>query len=112
MISSQLSPERPPEVFAGCYGFVARDYARCGWFPELSILARRDDRSSPSSSDYVVASARIIGSTGGDGSNLLIQWDLLQKVRQHWSVADIASRDPNRADLKCFFVHTEVKLAP
>ena len=112
MISRQLSPESPSEILARPHSFVSRDGARRGWLPKLGILARRDDGCGPTRGDYVVASARIIGPIGGDRGDVLIRWDLLQQVRQHRGVADIACGDPDRADLQCFLIHTEVKLAP
>ena len=112
VISGQLLPECRSKIFAGPQGFVSRDGARCGWFPELRILMRRDDGGGSPGSDHIMASARVIGPIGGDRGNFLIRWDLLQQVRQPGSIADIACRDADRADLQCFFIHPEVKLAP
>ena len=112
VISGQLSPECSSKILARSHGFVSRDGARRGWLPKLSILARRNDCSGSANGDYVMASARVIGSIGGDRGYVLIRWDLFQQVGQYWGVADVACRHTNRADLQCFFVHTEVKLAP
>ena len=112
MISGQLSPECSSEIFAGSYSFVSRDGPRRGWLPKLGVLARRDDGRGSASGNYVVASARVIGPIGGDRGDLLIGGNLFQQVGQHGCITDVACRDTDRADLQCFFVHTEMKLAP
>jgi len=49
-----------------------------------------------------MASARVIGPIGGGRCDLLIRWDLGEKAGQHWGVADVACRDPDRADFQYF----------
>ncbi len=62
--------------------------------------------------DHVVTSTRVISPISGDSSNLLIERDLFQQVGQHRGIANVACGDTNRVDLQCFFVHTEMELAP
>ncbi len=112
MIPGQLSPQGTSEISAGPHGFVSRDGARRCWLPKLRILPGRDDGCGCPSGNHVVASARVIGPTSGDRGDLLIRWDLFQQVGQHRCIADFACGDADRADLQCFFVQPEVKLAP
>ena len=62
--------------------------------------------------NHVVASARVIGPISGDCGDLLIRWDLCQQLGQHRCITDVACGDADSADLQCFFVQPEVKLAP
>lgn len=68
--------------------------------------------SGTSRGNHIVTPARVIGPVSGDRGNLLIGRDLVQKIGQHRGIADIACRDADRADLQCFLIHTEMKLAP
>ena len=43
VILGPFSPECPPGILAGSYGFIPNDSTRCCWFPKLSVFARRDD---------------------------------------------------------------------
>lgn len=73
VIPGQLSPQGRSEIFAGPHGFVSRDSTRRGWLPKLGILARRYDGGGTSSSDHIMASARVIGPISNDGRDLLIR---------------------------------------
>ena len=54
---------------------------------------------------------RMLPRGGGDRGNLLVGRDLIQQVRQHRSVANIACRDANCPDLQSFFILSKVNIA-
>ena len=112
VIASHLSPECPSEIFAGSHSFVSRNCSRRCWLPKLGVFTRRNDGCSPPSGNHIVASARVIRPISDDRGNFLIGRDLFQQVGQHRCVTDIACRDANRTDLQCFFIYTEMQLAP
>jgi hypothetical protein len=76
------------------------------------VLARRNDGSRTSFGDGVMTVARVGGTVGRDAGDLLICWDLVERVRQHGRVAHIAARDFERPDFQCFLVDPEMDLAP
>ena len=57
VISGQLSPECPSEIFAGSHSFVSRDSAHCGWLSGLGIFTRRDNGCDSPSRDHIVTSS-------------------------------------------------------
>lgn len=50
----------------------------------------------------VVAFARAVSAVGGDRSNVLIGRNLLQQLRQHGRITDVAGGDLDRPNLQCF----------
>lgn len=62
--------------------------------------------------DGVMALARIVGSVSGDRSDLHVGRDLVQQLRQHRSITDVASGDLDGSDLQRLFVDADVDLAP
>ena len=48
----------------------------------------------------VMALARIVGSIGGDRADVLLVGDLVQQLRQHGRITDIAGRDLDGTHLK------------
>ena len=63
-------------------------------------------------SNRVVAFARVVGPIGGYGPDGLIGWDLIEQLRQHWCVTDIAGGDLHGSDFQRFLVDANVYLAP
>jgi hypothetical protein len=49
-----------------------------------------DERCSLARGDSVVTGSRVVGAIGGDGVDRLLQWDLLQELREHGPVPDAA----------------------
>ena len=76
------------------------------------MFARRDDHGATSRGGDVMAFVHVTGPSDGDGGDVLIRWDLLQQVGQHWSIADIAGGYADRADLRRFLVHAETGPTP
>ena len=59
----------------------------------------------------VVVFARVVSPVGGDRPNALIGRHLLQQLRQHWRITDVAGGDLDRPNLQCFFIDPYVYLA-
>ena len=60
----------------------------------------------------VVVFARVVSPVGGDRPNALIGRHLLQQLRQHWRITDVAGGDLDRPNLQCFFIDPYVYLTP
>ena len=62
--------------------------------------------------DGIVAIARVIGAVCGHAADLLLRWDLAEKIRLHRRVADVVPGDLDRPGLQRLLVDPEVDLAP
>ena len=62
--------------------------------------------------NYVMASARVVGTIGGHGPKVLIWWDLVEQFRQHGRITDVAGGDLYRANLQRFLINPDMYLAP
>lgn len=62
--------------------------------------------------DCVMAFPRIVGAVCRDAADLLVRRDLVEQIRQHRRVADVAPGDLDRPNLQCSLVNPEVDLAP
>jgi len=71
----------------------------------------------------IVAFARVVGSIhcpagallpkeGSNAAQLLVWWDLVEQVRQHWRVANAAAGDLNGPYLQRFLINSYMYLAP
>src|SRR6056297_3224492 len=100
-----------PRYF-GAQRLVPSAGRRGRWLPRLGILARRYDGMGAAVGDGVMALARIVGSFSGDLSGLHVGRDLVQQLRQHRSITDVASGDLDGSDLQRLFVDANVDLAP
>ena len=67
--------------------------------PWLSILASRNDSMGIPLGNRVVASARVVSPVSGDRSNVLIGRDLVQQLRQHRCITDVAGGNLDRPNL-------------
>ena len=54
----------------------------------------------------------VVGAICRDAADLLVLWDLTEKIGQHRCIADVASGDFDRPDLQRFLIDPEVDLAP
>jgi hypothetical protein len=58
-----------------------------------------------------VAFASAVGAIGGDAADLLVHWDLTEKIGQPRRIADVAPGDLDSAELQCFLINPEMDLA-
>ena len=42
------------------------------------------------------------GAVGGDAGDLLLSWDLVEQLGQHWRIADVAGGELGRPEFQCF----------
>ena len=49
---------------------------------------------------------------GSNAAQLLVWWDLVEQVRQHWRVANAAAGDLNGPYLQRFLINSYMYLAP
>lgn len=112
LVSAPVLPDRATEVFRSSQGRVSGHGIRSEGLPELCVFARWDDGSRLMASDDVVAFAGIIGTVCGDATDRLVCPDLVEQIRQHRRVSDVAPGDLDSANLPCFLVNPEVELAP
>ena len=83
----------------------------------LGVFTGRNDRRGTPGGNGVMALAGVEGSVrcpatvclqtvrgGGDAGELLIGWDLVEKLGQHWGISDIAGGELGRPDFQCFLV--------
>ena len=54
----------------------------------------------------------VVGAICRDAADLLVLWDLTEKIGQHRCIADVASGDFDSPDLQRFLIDPEVDLAP
>ncbi|KAA8603155.1 hypothetical protein AL036_22595, partial [Salipiger aestuarii] len=83
-----------------------------GGLPEFGILAGWDDGIGPAVGDGIVTLACIVGAVCGDAADLLIGRDLVEQLRQHGRIADVAAGELDGPDFQCFLVDPEMNLAP
>jgi|GEM_PF-1045484 hypothetical protein len=60
----------------------------------------------------IVAFARILGPVGSHAAEVLIGRDLAEQVGQHRGIANAATGDFDRTDLKRFRIYSDMYLAP
>jgi len=106
------SPDGTAEAFRGAQGLGARDRAGSVGLAWLGLLARRNDRGCTAGGYRLMALAGVEGAISGDAGDILIGWDLVQKLGQHGCVADIAGGDLGSPDFQRFLVNSYVDLAP
>lgn len=54
----------------------------------------------------------VIGAICSFAADLLVLWDLTERIGQHWCITDVASSNLDSLDLQCFLRDPEVDLAP
>ncbi len=59
-----------------------------------------------------MALAGVEGAVGGDAGDLLIWWDLVQKLAQHGRVTNIAGGELGGQDFQCLPINSDVDFAP
>jgi hypothetical protein len=62
--------------------------------------------------DGIVALARVVGTIRGHRAELNISGYLVEKLRQHGRVTDVASGNLYGSDLQRLFIDADVDLAP
>ena len=62
--------------------------------------------------DCIMAFAGVVGSICGHKTNLLVGWNLVQKVRQYGGVPDMATCDLDGPNLQRFLINADMYLAP
>ena len=112
VVSAPSSPEGPAKVFHRAQGLVS-GHGSCGdGLARFGVLAGRDDGMGAAVGDGIVAFARVVGAIGRDAADLLVLWDLTEKVGQHRRITNVAPGDLDGSDLQRFLVDPEVYLAP
>jgi len=89
VIAAPSSPDRPTEAFRCAEGLVTRDGTGTVGLPRPSVLAGRCDRGCTSGGDGIVPLAGVERAVGSDAADLLIWWDLVQKLGQHGRVTNM-----------------------
>jgi len=59
-----------------------------------------------------MALARVERAVRRDTADVFVGWNLVEKIRQHWSIANTAGRNFDGPYLQCFFIDSNVYLAP
>ena len=59
-----------------------------------------------------MALTRVECAVRSDTADIFVGWDLVEKIRQHWSIANTAGRHLNGPYRKCFFIDPNMYLTP
>lgn len=90
VVSGPALPEFPAVVTGGAQGFVSGDRGGAILFSRPSILADRNDRGGIAVVDRRMAAARVVSAIGRRCADLFAFVDLVEKFRQHRTVANAA----------------------
>ena len=90
VIAGPSFPDRPPETLRCPQDVVSGLGCGAVLFPAAAIPADRNDRRAATLEDRGVAASGVESPVAGHGADLLVWWELVQKVRQDGAVALVA----------------------